>query len=61
MNGRSCSSIAVSDRGMGLDSVFHNLLVCMELLPVLQAVLAIQNMNALPVPRANQVFKWVFF
>ena len=54
MNGRSCSSSAVSDRGMELD-VFHNRLVCMELLPVLQAVLAIPNMSALPVPRANQV------
>ena len=40
---------------MESDSVFHNFLVCMELLPVLQAVLAIPNMNALPVPRANQV------
>ena len=30
-------------------------LACVEFLPVLQAVLAIQNMNALPVPRANQV------
>ena len=55
MNGRSCSSSAVSDRGMESDSVFHNFLVCMELLLVLQAVLAIPNMNALPVPRANQV------
>ena len=40
---------------MESDSVFHNFLVCMELLPGLQAVLAIPNMNALPVPRANQV------
>ena len=28
----------------------------MELLPGLPAVFAIPNMNALPVPRANQVF-----
>ena len=41
---------------MESDSVFHNLLVSMELLPGLQAALAIPNMNALPVPRANQVF-----
>ena len=55
MNGRSCSSSAVSDRGMESDSVFHNLLVCMKLLPLLQAVFAIPNMNALPVHCANQV------
>ena len=61
MNGRSCSSSAVSDRGMESDSVFHNFLVCMELLPVLQAVLAIPNMNALPVHCANQVSKCVVF
>ena len=57
MNGRSCSSSAVSDRGMESDSVFHNFLVCIELLPVLQAVLAIPNMNALPVHCANQVLR----
>ena len=43
---------------MESDSVFHNLLVCMELLPVLQAVFAIPNMNALPVHCANQVSKF---
>ena len=57
MNGRSCSSSAVSDRGMESDSVFHSLLGCMELLPGLQAVFAIPNMNALPVHCANQVFR----
>ena len=55
MNGRSCSSSAVSDRGMESDSVFHNFLVCMELLLVLQAFLAIPNLNALPVHYAKQV------
>ena len=55
MNRRSCLSSAVSDRGMESDSVFHNFLVCMELLPVLQAALAIPSINALPVHRANQV------
>ena len=49
MNGRSCSSSAVSDRGMESDSVFHKFLGCMELLLVLQASLAIPNLNALPV------------
>ena len=44
---------------MESDSVFHNLLVCMELLLGLQAVFAIPNMNALPVPRAN-LFFYVF-
>ena len=47
MNGRSCSSSAVSDRGIESDSVFHNFLVCMELLLVLQTLLAIPNLNAL--------------
>ena len=56
MNGRSCSSSAVSDRGMESDSVFHNFLVCMELLLVLQTLLAIPNLNALPVHYAKQVF-----
>ena len=56
MNGRSCSSSAVSDRGMESDSVFHNFLVCMELLLVLQAFLAIPNLNALPVHYAKQVY-----
>ena len=56
MNGRSCSSSAVSDRGMESDSVFHNFLVCMELLLVLQAFLAIPNLNALPVHYAKQVW-----
>ena len=55
MNGRSCSSSDVSDRGMESDSVFHNFLVCMELLLVLQAPLAIANLNALPVHYAKQV------
>ena len=55
MNGRSCSSSAVSDRGMESDSVFHHFLVCMELLLVLPAVLAIPNLNALPVHYAKQV------
>ena len=41
---------------MESDSVFHNLLGCMELLPGLHAVFAIPNMNALPVHCANQVF-----
>ena len=61
MNGRSCSSSAVSDRGMESDSVFHNLLGCMELLPGLHAVFAIPNMNALPVHCANQVYENVCF
>ena len=59
MNGRSCSSSAVSDRGMESDSVFHNLLGCMELLPGLHAVFAIPNMNALPVHCANQVIRTI--
>ena len=45
----------MNDRGMESDSVFHSLLGCMELLPGLQAVFAIPNMNALPVHCANQV------
>ena len=40
---------------MESDSVFHNLLGCMELLPGLHAVFAIPDMNALPVHCANQV------
>ena len=36
--------------------MFHNLRRCLELLPGLQAVFAIPNMNALPVHCANQVF-----
>ena len=61
MNGRSCSSSAVSDRGMESDSVFHNFLVCMELLLVLPAVLAIPNLNALPVHYAKQVPRFLSF
>ena len=40
--------------------MFHSLLGCMELLPGLQAVFAIPNMNALPVHCANQVQFFVF-
>ncbi len=43
---------------MESDSVFHNLFVCMESLPVLSAVLPIPSLSALSVHRANQVFVW---
>ena len=55
MNGRSCSSSAVADRGMESNSVFHSFLVRMELLSVLQTLLAIPDLNALPVHYAKQV------
>ena len=55
MNGRSCSSSAVGDRGMESDVVFRNFLVRMELLSVLQTLLAIPNLSALPVHYAKQV------
>ena len=61
MNGRLCSSSSESVRGMESDSVFHNLLVCVELLPIPQIVPTTFNMNAFPVHCANQVSKQFIF
>ena len=42
--------------GMESDLVFHDLFVAMQPMPVVQAVLPIPSLNALPVHRANQMF-----